>query len=149
MRVLLQRVTCGSVRVEGRQVGAIGSGLVLLVGVEVEDTELEADQLADKVAKLRIFKDVQGRLNRSLLDVEGEALVVSQFTLYADARRGRRPSFTGAAPSAIAEPLIDRFVVKLKELGVGRVATGEFGAMMDVEIHNDGPMTIWLDSADG
>ena len=148
MRVLLQRVTRASVTVDGAVVGSIGAGLALLVGVGGSDAESDADKLADKVANLRIFNDDQGRFNRSLLDVGGGALVVSQFTLYADARRGRRPSFTDAARPDLAAPLCDCFADRLRWLGVEPVETGAFGAAMDVEIHNAGPVTIWLDSAD-
>ncbi len=146
MRVLLQRVTSGVVRVNGREVGRIGHGLVLLVGAGQGDGEAQAVKLADKAAGLRVFNDDDGRFNRSLFDVGGGALVVSQFTLYADSRKGRRPSFTDAAAPDIARPLIDRFVDELRRLGVNPVATGEFGASMQVEIHNDGPVTVWLDS---
>jgi len=146
MRVLLQRVSEASVSVDGSVVGAIGPGLVLLVGVGQHDTEAQADRLVDKAARLRIFNDEEGKFNRSLLDVAGEALVVSQFTLFADARRGRRPSFTDAARPQIAAPLCEYFANGLRALGVGHVATGIFGAMMHVTIHNDGPVTIWLDT---
>ncbi len=148
MRILLQRVTRGAVTVEGQTVGAIGCGLVLLVGVGHDDTDAIAQKLAAKVANLRIFNDEAGKFNRSLLDVAGEALVVSQFTLYADARRGRRPSFTDAAHPDLAQPLCDAFANHLRQLGVPHVATGVFGATMHVDIQNDGPVTIWLDSAD-
>ena len=148
MRVLLQRVTSGSVAVDSRTVGAIDQGLVLLVGVGADDTEAHADKLADKIANLRIFNDDDGKFNRSLLDVGGEALVISQFTLYADARRGRRPGFTDAAPPEVAAPLCDYFARRLHDLGVSHVASGVFGAHMDVRIDNDGPVTIWLDSDD-
>ncbi len=148
MRVLLQRVSRGKVSVDGRVVGEIAGGLVLLVGVGRGDGPGEVDKLASKVVNLRIFRDEQGKINRSLLDVDGQVLAVSQFTLYADARKGRRPSFTDAAPPEEASALFDAFVARLRELGVARVETGVFGAMMDVEIHNDGPVTIWLDSAD-
>jgi D-tyrosyl-tRNA(Tyr) deacylase len=148
MRLLLQRVTSGSVGVGGDTVGRIGHGLVILVGVGHDDTPTDADKLAQKSAQLRIFNDDQGRFNRSLLDVGGGALVVSQFTLYADSRRGRRPSFTDAASPEQAAALIDRFADSLSEQGVDPVAQGVFGAHMAVEIHNDGPVTIWLDSDD-
>ncbi|MEX0655567.1 MAG: D-aminoacyl-tRNA deacylase [Phycisphaeraceae bacterium] len=148
MRVLLQRVTQGSVSVDGETVGRIGRGYVLLVGVGEGDTEAEADRLAAKLVHLRLFPDEQGRFDRSLLDVAGEALVVSQFTLYGDARKGRRPSFIHAARPEVAEPLVIHFARQLERLGVARVACGRFGAMMDVVIHNDGPVTLWLDSAD-
>lgn len=144
MRVVVQRVSKGSVSVDGEVVGSIGQGLVLLVGVTHEDGEDEARFLANKVANLRIFPDGEGKFNLSALDVGAEALVVSQFTLYGDARKGRRPSFVKAAQPEVAEPLIERFVSFLEEEGL-RVETGVFGAMMLVEIHNDGPVTIILE----
>ena len=147
MRALLQRTTAASVRVAGEVVGEIDRGLVILVGIGPEDTEATADQMAQKSAELRLFRDDAGRTNRSLLDTGGGALVISQFTLYADTRRGRRPGFTGAAPPDDAERLYERFADALRELGV-TVATGRFGAEMAVELVNDGPFTIWLDSAD-
>lgn len=146
MRALIQRVTHASVTVQGDRVGVIGHGSVILLGVGDGDTTRQADLLAEKIAHLRVFNDEQGKFNRSLLDVGGGALVVSQFTLYADARRGRRPSFTGAARPQVAAPLCDHFVQKLRSLGVSPVATGVFGAAMHVKIHNDGPVTIWLDT---
>lgn len=148
MRVLIQRVSAGAVTVADEAIGEIGAGLVLLVGVSHSDSEAEAERLAHKVAHLRIFEDQDGKVNLSLLDVGGAALVVSQFTLYADARKGRRPSFIEAARPEQAEPLVSHFVRKLEEQGVARVETGRFGATMHVTIHNDGPMTIWLDSAE-
>jgi D-tyrosyl-tRNA(Tyr) deacylase len=144
MRVLLQRVRKASVRVEDEIVGAIDHGFVALVGVGHDDGEEQATWLAQKVAGLRVFEDEDGKFNRSLLDVGGAALVVSQFTLYADSRKGRRPSFTDAAPPEIAEPLVARFADLLRAEGVP-VEMGVFGAMMLVEIHNDGPVTIWLE----
>lgn len=147
MRALLQRTTAASVRVAGEVVGEIDRGLVILVGIGPEDTEATADQMAHKSAELRLFRDDAGRTNCSLLDTGGGALVISQFTLYADTRRGRRPGFTGAAPPDEAERLYERFADALRGLGV-TVATGRFGAEMAVEIVNDGPFTIWLDSAD-
>ncbi len=146
MRVLLQRVTSGSVTVDGAIVGRIGPGLVLLAGIGHNDTAEIVDRMAEKVAMLRIFNDEAGKFNRSLLDVGGSALVVSQFTLFADARKGRRPSFTDAARPDLASPLCDRFAEALRKLGVKEVATGVFGASMHVDIQNDGPVTIWLDS---
>lgn len=146
MRVLLQRVTSGRVVVDGETVGSIGRGLVLLVGIAATDTEAVVSRMAEKVAQLRIFNDDAGKFNRSLLDTAGGALVVSQFTLYADARKGRRPSFTDAARPDLASPLCDVFAARLRALGVEPVATGRFGAAMAVDIHNDGPVTIWLDS---
>lgn len=147
MRALLQRTTGARVRVEGEVVGEIGPGLVILVGVGPDDTEAVADDLARKTAELRIFRDEEGRTNRSLLDVGGEALVVSQFTLFADTRRGRRPGFTGAASPDRAASLVERFAVTLGGLGI-TVAEGRFGAEMAVDLVNDGPFTIWLDTAD-
>jgi D-tyrosyl-tRNA(Tyr) deacylase len=144
MRVVVQRVSKGSVSVDGEVVGSIDQGLVLLVGVTHEDGEDEARFLASKVANLRIFTDSEGKFNLSALDVGAEALVVSQFTLYGDARKGRRPSFVKAAQPEIAEPLIERFVSFLEQEGL-HVETGVFGAMMLVEIHNDGPVTIILE----
>ncbi len=145
MRAVIQRVSEASVTVEGRVVGAIGQGLLILLGVGVGDSEAEAKLLAEKSANLRIFADDEGRFNRSLLDTGGEALVVSQFTLYADTRRGRRPSFSDAAPPEIAAPLVDAFANELRRLGIV-VSTGQFGAMMQVALVNDGPVTILLDS---
>src|SRR5260221_5421358 len=148
MRALLQRVTGASVRVGGRDgevVGAIGGGLTVLLGVGPTDTEAIADELARTVAELRIFRDEAGRTNGSVLDTHGEALVVSQFTLFADTSRGRRPGFTGAAGTELAERLYGRFVGAMQDRGVA-TATGQFGAEMQVELINDGPFTIWLDS---
>ena len=145
MRALLQRVTRGEVRVGGAVAGSIGEGLVILLGVGPDDTDETAVDLARRIAELRIFRDDEGRTNRSLLDTGGSALVVSQFTLYADTRRGRRPGFTGAGPPELAERLCRRFAGALETLGV-TVASGRFGAEMAVEIVNDGPFTIWLDT---
>ena len=147
MRALLQRTTRATVRAAGEVIGAIDGGLVILVGIGPQDTEATAAELARKSAELRIFRDDDGRTNRSLLDTGGAALVVSQFTLYADTRRGRRPGFSGGAPPDVAERLYQRFADVLRGLGV-TVATGRFGAEMAVELVNDGPFTIWLDSAD-
>lgn len=147
MRALLQRTTGARVLVDGAVVGAIDRGLAVLVGVGPDDDAATADALARRVGELRIFEDEDGRTNRSLLDVGGAALVISQFTLYADTRRGRRPGFTGAAPPDLAERLYERFADALRELGVD-VATGRFGAVMAVELVNHGPFTIWLDTAD-
>jgi D-tyrosyl-tRNA(Tyr) deacylase len=144
MRLVVQRVSKGSVSVNEEVVGSIDQGLVVLVGVTHDDGEDEARFLASKIAHLRIFADNEGKFNRSALDVGADVLVVSQFTLYGDTRKGRRPSFVKAAPPDIAEPLIERFVSFLEEEGL-RVETGVFGAMMLVEIHNDGPVTIILD----
>jgi D-tyrosyl-tRNA(Tyr) deacylase len=144
MRALIQRVRSGKVTVEGKAVAQIGRGLVILLGVGHGDGEEQARWMAEKIATLRIFEDEQGKTNLSALDVGGEALVVSQFTLYADARRGRRPSFTDAALPDVAAPLVDQFAAMLREQGVP-TQTGLFGAHMLVEIHNDGPVTIWLE----
>jgi len=144
MRAVVQRVGQASVAVEGQVVGAIGRGVVVLVGITHGDTPEQAGWLAHKVAGLRIFEDCAGKMNASLVDVGGAALVVSQFTLYADARHGRRPDFTAAAPPQLAEPLVAHFVQALRNCGVP-VATGIFGATMQVEIHNDGPVTILLE----
>jgi len=144
MRALVQRVTEASVTVDGETVGAIDSGVVVLVGVTHGDSEKEADWLARKIAGLRIFEDREGRMNVGLLDAGGAALVVSQFTLYADASKGRRPSFVGAAPPEVAEPLVSHFADALRRRRVP-VEEGVFGAMMMVEIHNDGPVTIMLE----
>lgn len=148
MRAVIQRVRRGRVSVEGQTVGEIGSGFVILLGVGHGDGPDEAGRLARKIANLRIFADAEGKTNVSLLDVEGEALVISQFTLYADCRKGRRPSFVRAAPPDVAAPLVENFADELRRAGVDRVQTGAFGAMMLVEIENDGPFTIILDSND-
>jgi len=148
MRAVIQRVSHGRVSVEGETVGEIGPGLVILLGAGHGDGQAEADRLADKIANLRIFADAEGKTNLSILDVAGEALVISQFTLYADCRKGRRPSFIYAAPPEIAAPLVEYFAGRLRQAGIHRVETGEFGAMMLVEIHNDGPFTIVLDTED-
>ena len=145
MKALLQRVTGASVSVAGEMVGRIGRGLVVLVGVAGGDTEKDAQYLAQKTVSLRIFPDEAGRFNLSALDVEGELLVVSQFTLLADTRKGRRPSFVEAAPPAQAEVLFERFVEESRASGL-KVETGRFQQYMQVEIHNDGPVTILLDS---
>jgi D-tyrosyl-tRNA(Tyr) deacylase len=145
MRTVIQRVSHGKVTVDDRIVAEIDRGLVILLGVGPQDTETQARFLAEKVANLRIFEDAQEKMNLSLLDVQGQAIVVSQFTLYADARKGRRPSFTEAAPPEIARPLVDRFVALLHELGVPTQA-GVFGAHMLVDIANDGPVTISLEA---
>ena len=145
MRIVLQRVSSGKVSVDGRTVAKIGVGLVILAGIAPQDTPLQTQALAEKVANLRIFEDAEGKMNLSLLDVKGEALVVSQFTLYADARKGRRPSFTDAALPDFARPLVQNFAAVLHNLGVP-TQTGEFGAHMLVEINNDGPVTIILEN---
>jgi D-tyrosyl-tRNA(Tyr) deacylase len=144
MRAVVQRVSRAAVSVAGQSVGAVGRGVVVLVGVTHGDAPEQADWLARKVAGLRIFEDTAGRMNAGLLDVDGEALVVSQFTLYGDARKGRRPSFSNAAPPEVAEPLVKRFADTLAATGVP-VQTGVFGAHMQVEIINDGPVTILLE----
>jgi D-tyrosyl-tRNA(Tyr) deacylase len=144
MRIILQRVSQARVTVDGEAIAQIGPGLVLLVGVAPHDQQDQARYLADKIAHLRIFEDQDGKMNRSILDVGGEVIVVSQFTLFADTRKGRRPSFTDAAPPPIAEPLVEQFAAFLMELGVP-TQNGEFGAHMLVEIANDGPVTIILE----
>lgn len=147
MRALLQRVSRAEVRVDGAAVGSIGSGLLVLLGVGHGDDEAAADALARRICELRIFADDEGRTNRSLLEAGGEVLLVSQFTLYADTRRGRRPGFTAAAPPDVAQALWRRVAAGVEAQGVG-VALGEFGAEMAVELVNDGPFTIWLDTAE-
>lgn len=149
MRAILQRVQRGAVSVDGQTVGEIRTGLVVLVGTTHDDTPAQAEELARKTANLRIFEDEAGKMNLSALDVNAEALVISQFTLYADCRRGRRPSFTEAARPEVAEPLIQHFIRALQAEGISHVAAGLFGAHMLVEIHNDGPVTIILDTGDG
>lgn len=146
VRAVLQRVTKASVTVAGIEVGAIGPGILILLAAAAGDTDVTADRLAAKIARLRIFEGEDGRFDRSLLDAGGAALVVSQFTLLADTRKGTRPSFTAAAPPEVAEPLVARFCGALRALGV-RVETGRFGARMAVELVNDGPVTIPLDVA--
>src|SRR5580765_6546959 len=145
MRAVVQRVSRARVTVEGRLTGEIGSGLMILLGVGREDTSLIAVSMAEKVANLRIFEDEQGKMNRSLLDVKGGALVVSQFTLYGDARGQRRPSFISAAPPERAKALYDEFTLAMQNLGIS-VSTGIFQAIMSVELVNEGPVTILLDS---
>ena len=147
MRALLQRVTHASVTVDERIVGQIDQGLLILLGVGQDDSEAQIKPLVDKIVHLRIFGDDEGKMNRSLLDINGAALVVSQFTLYADTRQGRRPSFTNAAPPATAEPLVERFKEAISSHGI-QVAGGIFGAHMQVSLLNDGPVTIWLDNKD-
>lgn len=145
MRAVVQRVTRASVTVEGEIVGEIGKGLVVLLGVARDDTQQDAEYLAEKIAALRVFDNEKGRMNLSVMDISGGVLVVSQFTLYGDVRRGLRPSWSEAAPPEIAEPLYDNFVAGAKRK-VGHVATGSFRRMMEVELVNVGPVTILLDS---
>ena len=145
MRAVIQRVSRAAVNVDGEPIASIGYGLLVLVGAADGDNEDTARKLALKCAEMRIFPDDEGRFNRSLIDVGGEALVVSQFTLIADVRKGRRPSFVGAAPPGVAAPLVDAFARALRDAGV-ETQTGRFGAMMQVELVNDGPVTIVLDS---
>ncbi len=144
MRVLIQRVSHASVTVNQQTISSIGKGLLILLGIGHGDGEEQAKFLSEKTANLRIFEDEQGKTNLSVLDVKGEAIVVSQFTLYADTRKGRRPSFIDAALPEVAAPLVDRFVELLRSHGVP-TQTGQFGSNMHVEIHNDGPVTIWLE----
>lgn len=148
MRVLLQRVAHASVSVEERLVSEIGGGLLLLVGVGAADAHGQADRLADKVAHLRIFADADGKMNGSLLDVGGEALVVSQFTLYGDVHKGRRPSWTGAADPVVAAEQVEAFARALEERGVSKVGRGVFGAHMAVTLLNDGPVTMLLEATE-
>ena len=146
MRVLLQRAAAGSVTIAGECVGEIGQGLVLLIGVTHTDTPEDVDYLVKKCANLRIFEDENGKMNRSLLDINGEVLAISQFTLYGDCVKGRRPGFDAAAEPVMAEKLYDLFVEKMKQEGVRKVDTGRFGADMMVSIENDGPVTFMLES---
>lgn len=143
MRAVIQRVTAASVLVDGRMVGACGPGLLVLLGVADGDRAADADRLAGKVARLRVFENDDGTFDRALLDTRGDALVVSQFTLIADTAKGNRPSFSAAAQAEVAEPLVERFCATLRELGVP-VQTGVFGARMAVELVNDGPVTVVL-----
>jgi len=148
VRVVLQRVSRAEVRVDGRVAGKIGVGFLVLAGFAPSDTEDQLAWMADKLLGLRLFGDAEGKMNLALADVAGALLVVSQFTLYGDARKGRRPSFIDAAPPEVAIPLYERFVALLRERGAGsgtRVETGEFGAMMEVELVNDGPVTLVLE----
>lgn len=147
MRIILQRVRKGHVAVDDKIVGEIGPGFVILVGVTHGDGPVEVKKLAEKIAHLRVFEDEQGKMNLSALETGAEMLVISQFTLYADARKGRRPSFTDAALPALAEPLVGQLAENLRALGVKKVATGVFGAHMLIHIENDGPVTIILDTA--
>ncbi len=145
MRAVLQRVTRASVRVEGETIGEIGAGLVVLLGIACDDAAEDADYLAEKIASLRIFDDAEGRMNYSVAEAGGALLVVSQFTLYGDARRGRRPSWSDAAPPEVAEPLYELFLREARRR-VSKVATGSFRRTMEVELVNNGPVTILLDS---
>ena len=145
MRALIQRVSHASVTVDEKVVGQIGKGLLIFLGIGLEDTGNTVKTLVDKIVQLRIFSDQQGKMNLSLLDVQGEILVVSQFTLHADVRRGRRPGFTKAAPPSIAIPLYELFKEACRKYSL-TVESGIFGAMMQVELCNDGPVTIWIDS---
>jgi D-tyrosyl-tRNA(Tyr) deacylase len=144
MRALIQRVESGSVSVDGNVIARIGKGLVILLGIGPEDNEEKAAYLARKISGMRIFEDAQEHMNKSVLDIEGEAIVVSQFTLYANTQKGRRPSFTHAAPPEIAEPLVEKFIELLRSRGVP-TQSGKFGAHMLVNIVNDGPVTIWIE----
>jgi len=144
MRVLIQRVSKASVTVDQQTISSIGKGLLILLGIGHDDGEEQVKFLAEKTANLRIFEDEQGKTNLSILDVGGEAIVVSQFTLYANTQKGRRPSFIEASLPEVAEPLVNRFAELLRGHGVP-TQTGKFGAHMKVEIHNDGPVTIWLE----
>ena len=145
MRAVVQRVTCASVRVDDQIIGEIGNGLVVLLGIARDDTKVEAAYLVDKIANLRIFDDEAGKMNLWVKDTNGGLLIVSQFTLYGDVRRGLRPSWIDAAPPEVAEPLYD-FFVRQARATIDNVATGKFQAMMQVELINDGPVTILLDS---
>lgn len=145
MRAVVQRVSGAAVAVDGTEIGSCGRGILVLLGISPEDGDSEARWLADKVANLRIFPDDEGKMNRSLLDIGGEALIVSQFTLYGDARKGRRPSFIRAAEGPEAEAVYEKTIAFLRDQGI-TTGTGEFGAMMDVSLVNEGPVTILLDS---
>jgi D-tyrosyl-tRNA(Tyr) deacylase len=145
MRVIVQRVSRAQVSVDGQVIGAIQRGLLVFVGIRREDTEKDLQWLADKIIHLRIFEDTEGKMNKSLADIEGEMLIISQFTLYGDCRKGRRPGFSDAAPPLHAEPLYQQFITEIKTKGI-QVATGTFQADMQVELVNDGPVTLLLDS---
>jgi D-tyrosyl-tRNA(Tyr) deacylase len=145
MRAVVQRVSSSDVAVDGRQIGAVGNGLLVLLGVGHDDTEKQAKWLAEKIVNLRIFEDQKGKMNRSLDDIGGSMLVVSQFTLLGDCRKGRRPSFIAAAPPRLAQMLYEQFVSYVKAMGTV-VATGKFGAMMQVSLVNDGPVTLIIDT---
>lgn len=144
MRILLQRVSSAKVSVAGKEISSIENGLLLLLGITSGDSQVQSHFLAKKTANLRIFEDQSGKMNLSLLDIGGAALVVSQFTLYADTRKGRRPSFVHAASPDEAQPIVENFAKALEDMGLP-VQQGRFGAHMQLEIHNDGPVTIWLE----
>jgi len=146
MRAVVQRVSRASVQVEGKTIGSCGPGFMILLGVHAEDTEEDADWLAQKTAALRVFSDAEGKMNQSIIDISGEALVVSQFTLHAKYKKGARPSFIHAARPETAIPLYERFVRQLEDHLKRPVATGQFGAMMEVDLINDGPVTITMDT---
>jgi D-aminoacyl-tRNA deacylase len=149
MRALIQRVKRSSVKIDGAVKSTIGSGLLILLGVKQTDTESDAKYLAERCVALRIFDDTEGKMNRSVADVQGEVMIVSQFTLYGDTRKGNRPSYTEAAPPQTAEALYEQFVSHIRSaLGHERVQTGIFRAMMDVELVNDGPVTVMIESKD-
>lgn len=146
MRVLLQRVSAASVNIAGSTHGQIGRGLLVLLGIEATDTAEDIDWLCGKLSRLRVFPDAAGTMNRSVVDVGGDFLVVSQFTLYASTKKGNRPSYLRAARPEVAVPLYEAFVARLGEVSGRRVATGRFGADMQVQLTNDGPVTVWIDS---
>lgn len=146
MRLLIQRVRRASVEIEGTLKGKIGKGFLVLVGVTHEDTEEDLEYLAQKLLKIRLFDDENGVMNLDLQQVEGELLIVSQFTLLASTRKGNRPSYIAAAPEVVSRPMYERFVKRMEELTGREVQTGEFGADMQIELVNDGPVTIWIDS---
>jgi len=148
VRALIQRVSFGSVAIDGEVCGEIGDGLVILLGIAHEDSSADIEYLVKKIAGLRIFSDQDAKFNHSLGETGGDALVISQFTLFADTRKGRRPGFTASAPPAIAVPLYEEFLAKISENISGKIACGRFGADMKVTIHNDGPVTIMIDSRD-
>lgn len=146
MRQLIQRVKEASVTIEGKEVARIGKGFLVLLGVTHEDTEEDLEYLAQKLVKIRLFDDTEGVMNLDVQQVEGEILVVSQFTLLASTRKGNRPSYIAAAPEAVSRPMYERFVARVEALTGRKVATGEFGADMQVSLVNDGPVTVWMDS---
>lgn len=146
MKALIQRVTHASVTVDGERLSEIGQGLLILLGVKAGDTQKETEYLAEKTVNLRIFTDDEGKMNRSLLDIDGQALIISQFTLCADCKKGRRPSYTGAAAPDEADQLYQEFIELVRQAGVKKVGEGRFGADMKVELLNDGPVTIMLDT---